>query len=132
MWVYVYAWGYFMNKELISDILFEWENDISSGAGHNHRDKIAQEIIGICQPKWISVDTELPDFGVKVLAYWRPIDHKERPYHREIIIAERTVYSEDIEPPSLDSTNWWSGSGKYYDTETFITHWQYLPEPPKQ
>ena len=38
-----------MNKEEISDILFKWESDISSGAGHNHRDSVAKQIIELCQ-----------------------------------------------------------------------------------
>ena len=39
-----------MNKELrdkADDILFEWENDISSGAGHNHRSAIRDELINL-------------------------------------------------------------------------------------
>ena len=56
-----------MKKELISDILFEWENDISTGCGHNHRDSVAKRIIELCQPKWISVETELPEGGKDVL-----------------------------------------------------------------
>ena len=97
-----------MKKELISDILFGWEKDISSGAGHNHRDSVAKVIIGICQPKWISVDTELPEGGTEVLA--------TQP-HGALIIA----YISESQK-------------KWYDWEgilrTPITHWQYLPEPP--
>ena len=55
-----------MKKELISDILFGWEKDISSGAGHNHRDSVAKVIIGICQPKWISVKDGLPENNQKI------------------------------------------------------------------
>jgi len=80
--------------------------------------------------EWISVKDRLPDFGVKVLVYWRPIDHKFRPFHREITIASRTEHL-PREGSSLDSPYWWS-NGQYYDTETFITHWQPLPEPPKE
>ena len=78
--------------------------------------------------EWISVDDGLPDFQVKVLAYWRPIDYKDRPFHREIIIAELSPWAEDG-TYSLDSTVWWA-NGRFYDTKTFITHWMKLPEPP--
>ena len=80
--------------------------------------------------KWISVSDDLPGFGKKVLVYWRPIDHEQRPYHREIVIAERTVYSPDGEH-SYDSKWWWS-NGRHYDTDTFITHWMELPGTPDE
>ena len=73
--------------------------------------------------KWISVEDRLPPYGQKVLAYWRPVDHKERPFHRQIIIAEQTPYGVD--------GDWWA-NGRNYDTETFITHWMPLPEPPEK
>ena len=79
--------------------------------------------------EWIPVSERLPDFTVKVLAYWRPIDHKDRPFHREIIIAERTPYEADDSTYNLDSRQWWA-NGRYYDTETVITHWMPLPAPP--
>ena len=78
---------------------------------------------------WISVEDRLPEFSQRVLVYWRPIDHEERPFHREIITAARTPYDEDGKH-SFNSNQWWA-NGKYYDTETFIIHWQPLPEPPE-
>ncbi len=83
---------------------------------------------GFVVSKWISVEDRLPDFNVKVLAYWRPIDHVDRPFHREIIVAERTVHLPDG-GASIKSDQWWGGS-RSYDQATFITHWQPLPEPP--
>jgi len=80
--------------------------------------------------EWISIEDRLPDFSTKVLAYWRPIDHKERPFHREIIIAERTVHLPDG-GASIDSDQWWA-NGRNYDTETFITHWMPLPAQPTE
>ena len=79
---------------------------------------------------WIAVEDELPDYSVRVLAYWRPVDHKERPFHREIIIAERSVHLPEG-GASLDSDQWWA-NGRYYDTETFITHWMELPSAPER
>ena len=79
---------------------------------------------------WVAVEDKLPEFAVKVLAMWRPIDHEKRPFHREMIIAERTVHLPDG-GSSLDSNQWWA-NGRNYDTETFITHWQALPDPPEK
>ena len=77
---------------------------------------------------WTKVEDALPDLGAKVLVYWRSIDNN--PYARAIIIAERTIHQPDGSS-DFDSNQWWA-NGRYYDTETFITHWMPLPAPPEQ
>lgn len=69
--------------------------------------------------EWISVEDGLPDSKTQVLVYWRPVDYKDRPFHREIIIAEL----------SRMETKWWANN-RYYST-VYITHWMPLPEPPE-
>ena len=92
-----------MNKELIENIArFLCKKDW----GFLRKD--IPELIELCQPKWISVDTELPEGGKEVLAV-QP--------HGGLIVA----YISESQK-------------KWYDWEgilrTPITHWQYLPEPP--
>jgi len=72
--------------------------------------------------EWISVeDNELPA-SKRVLIYWRPIDHEERPYHKEIIVGQL----------AHESTSKIWANGMYYDIKTHVTHWQTLPPPPRQ
>ena len=77
---------------------------------------------------WIKIDEQLPPIGKKVLLYWRPINFKERPFHREIVIGELSRWDDSgwhCDPP----LNVWSNN-KYYDVNTFITHWALLPDAP--
>ena len=105
-----------MKKELISDILFGWEKDISSGAGHNHRDSVAKVIIGICQPKWISVDTELPiDLGKVLISYGQ---------------ESFGVFSPETECAYYEEGQWYFWLSDRVVHTNGVTHWQHLPEPP--
>ena len=70
---------------------------------------------------WIDVSDRLPEPSTKILLYWRPIDHIERDFHKEIMVGELSYNS---------TTKVWL-NGRDYDIETHITHWQPLPEPPK-
>ena len=96
-----------MNKEEMIDkvdrILLRVHN---SGFLVNKED--AKEVVELCQPKWISVDTELPEGGTEVLA--------AQP-HGGLIVAYMS-----------------ESQKKWYDWEgilrTRITHWQYLPDTP--
>ena len=69
--------------------------------------------------EWISVEDELP-YELSLLL-WRPIDHKERPFHEEVIVGKMACNSH---------TQVWS-NGRLYDVKTHITHWRALPTPPK-
>lgn len=80
--------------------------------------------------EWISVETRLPPLQTRVLVYWRPVDYIDRPYHREIITAVRSAWDAEGNH-NLDSKTWFA-NGRYYDTETFITHWMPLPSPPEE
>lgn len=61
--------------------------------------------------KWISVKEKMPEFDERVLVY--------KKQHKKIEISH--VYSLDKR-----GYNWTCDYGHY------VTHWQYLPEPPKQ
>ena len=37
--------------------------------------------------KWISVENKFPLDGENVLFYWRPIDHLERDFHKEMLVG---------------------------------------------
>ena len=76
--------------------------------------------------EWISVEDQMPEFGIKVMAIWRPIDWEERPFHREIIVG--TFHIEEYSEIS-DKPFFWSN--QEYDMETHITHRQPLPELPR-
>ena len=98
MWVYVYAWGYFMNKELIDkicELTMLGESD-------------AQEIIELCEPKWICVKDRLPKQEKNYLVF-------SRAYGFQVDMLCRNS-------PTLP----------YRWSIDKVTHWQYLPEPPKQ
>lgn len=69
--------------------------------------------------QWISVEDRLPPHD-QVLLVWRPVDHKERPFHKEIIVGKMAHGS--------TSSVW--ANGMDYDIETHITHWMPLPSPP--
>lgn len=78
--------------------------------------------------EWISVDDSLPDYQTMVLAVWRPIDHKERPYHREIVTAKRSIWDENGDVRE-DLMNWYI-NGRHYQQKIHITHWMPLPQLP--
>ena len=71
--------------------------------------------------QWISVKDKLPPSKMSLLV-WRPIDHKERPKHIDIIVGE-------LAHESQRGKVW--ANGMYYDIDVHITHWMPLPEPPK-
>ena len=60
-----------------------------------------------------------------VLAVWRPVDHEQRQFHREIVIGSRCY---DLKTYNPDG-RFYSG-GMYYDEATHITHWKQLPALP--
>ena len=69
------------------------------------------------QLRWIPVEERLPEINKWVLAYWRPVDHKERPWHREVIVSQLLGNSKPT---------WW-GNAMEYDQETHVTHWLPIP-----
>ena len=55
-----------------------------------------------------------------VLLCWRPVDHVQRPWHREWVIGTFSSHR----PGKV-----WA-NGRYYDIETHIVDWQELPPLP--
>ena len=103
-----------MSKRLIDAVAFE--KDIKTEAS----DSIANAVIRILdrQPtieenKWISVNDELPDVGVKVLTLSK-FDH----------VRDRTLYN------FRDGELVFRPDGLKPGKD--ITHWQPLPKPPKE
>jgi hypothetical protein len=67
--------------------------------------------------KWISVKDRFPEIGRQVLVY---------------ILTEGEDYAyEDIRISHLGSDKEWGGYPIITDSK-YVTHWQHLPEPPKQ
>jgi hypothetical protein len=77
---------------------------------------------------WKEISKEMPPVGVRVLFYWRPVDHKVRPFHREIIIGQVSAYDNDW-AYDYEPVNIWA-NGMYYNIKEFVTHWMPLPDEP--
>ena len=75
--------------------------------------------------EWQPIETA--PVATQVLMVWRPVDHLERPFHREITTGVRC----HDEKTYLPNGQTYSG-GRYYDEKVHITHWMPLPPlPPK-
>lgn len=64
-------------------------------------------------PQWISVDDRLPERGIRVLTY-----NRDRTMDIDLVISASAKHSE-----------YWLSARATRDT---VTHWQPLPQPPKE
>jgi len=85
-------------------------------------------IAAIERDRWISVEERLPERGIKVLVYG--VGNIDGFWGDQVIaIAERFLFKF---LPSSEGTEEWSSPWRYFHTDYKITHWQPLPEPPKE
>ena len=95
--------------------------------------KLAQHLIanGVTVQEWISVNDRLPeaydkepDWSVTVL--FRTIQGHIHSGYRNIGRSKKSFYDDDWTPPY-----WLDDSENLTFEEDEVTHWQYLPQPPK-
>ena len=94
-----------------------------SGYEKNQIEKIASHLIdnGVTVQEWISVEDKLPPYNHNVLVY--------RPNMAMKILVDNYggYYGEDDE----EWHEGWKKYGKDIHGKPIITHWAYLPQPPK-
>jgi hypothetical protein len=74
-------------------------------------------------PQWISVDKRLPELGQDVLVI------KDGLYG---LACRRKVERKPLPPPQFNNIEIWEWDYGFEATEGRVTHWQELPEPPKE
>ena len=105
---------------LISKAKYICANDYSD---HTEDEYIADTLLdnGVTVQEWISVDDKLPPYNRDVLVY-RPN------MAMEILVDNYAGYYGE------DDNEWhegWAKYGKDIHGKSIITHWAYLPQPPK-
>ena len=99
------------NDEYCKDC--EFCNDID-GCVHRQKEIIADRLIanGVTVQEWISVNDRLPENGDTVLCFMK-------------FGGQRILLWDE-------ASSWWLGYGSGDDWQKAdVTHWQYLPQPPK-
>ena len=108
------------NDEYCKDC--EFCNDID-GCVHRRKEIIADRLIanGVTVQEWISVKDELPPYNRDVLVY--------RPNTAMKILVDNYAwhYRDDDDEWYED----WALCGKDTNGNPVVTHWAYLPQPPK-
>ena len=91
--------------------------------GSNTSEEIADHLIsnGVTVQEWVSVKDKLPPYNLDVLVY--------RPNMAMKIFVDNYAgyYGEDDD----EWHEGWAKHGKAIQGKSIITHWAYLPQPPK-
>ena len=77
--------------------------------------------------KWISVEEKLPSIGQDVLVYYRG----KKDWNADLdgmAVTDRYIFRPIS---SLGGWEKWRHPFEYFGSNYEITHWMYLPEPPK-
>ena len=117
--------------ELVKNALRAYGNDLEKVV--EPYEFIADFLIhsGVTVQEWISVNDRLPeiydkepDWSVTVL--FRTIQGHIHSGYRHIGRSKQSIYDDDWTPPY-----WLDESENLTFEEDEVTHWQYLPQPPK-
>ena len=115
-----------MNKETrekLNDILFEWQNDIASGAGHNGIDAIAQEIIDLCQPQWTHISTDDKHSLINLP------EHEQEILFKFGVDVHAGIFLDDIVFGQDGDFGFYDNGDHYYEAEN-VSCWTPLNKPP--
>lgn len=107
-------------------VLSHFECDFSDFREYMH-DKIKWERKQeLAMPKWIPVTERLPEVGKDVLIY---AVCKDDDFPGVITISHRMIFRLF---PTSEGAEIWNSPWQYFADDYDITHWQPLPEPPKE
>jgi len=99
-------------------------NDIISGlADENEGFRTLWQDAEAAAPQWISVKERMPELGQDVLVI------KDGLYG---LACMRKVKREPLPPPQFNNIEIWEWDYGFEAREGQVTHWQELPEPPKE
>ncbi len=87
------------------------------------RPPAGQQDRGEAQAGWQPIETA--PVATSILVVWRPVDHVDRPFHKEIAIGSR-----NYDPQTSKADGRFFSNGRYYDEATHVTHWMPLPSIP--
>lgn len=90
---------------------------------------ISETLNGLFIGKWISVEDRLPDVDERVLVFGIGIYDG---FIGDTVIAITSMKDKNPLFPSLKIGKEWRSPWQYFFTDYKVTHWMFLPEPPKE